>query len=76
MPLPGLSNPNIRLPGLPAPNLPSPANDTEVIVEQGVDVPDTDTDGNVRSGGRPEFEIRGDDRRRGAGLQLSRWRTC
>ena len=47
MPLPGLSNPNIRLPGLPAPNIPTPANDTEVIVEQGADVADTDTDGNV-----------------------------
>jgi hypothetical protein len=47
MPLPGLSNPNIRLPGLPAPNLQTPADDTEVVIEQGADVPDTDTDGNV-----------------------------
>jgi hypothetical protein len=47
MPLPGLSNPNIRLPGLPAPNLQTPANDTEVIIEQGADVPDMDTEGNV-----------------------------
>ena len=47
MPLPGLVNPNIRLPGLPAPNLQTPANDTEVIIEQGADIPDIDADGNV-----------------------------
>ena len=47
MPLPGLVNPNIRLPGLPAPNLQTPPDDTEVIVEQGADVADTDDAGNV-----------------------------
>jgi hypothetical protein len=47
MPLPGLVNPNIRLPGLPAPNVSAPADDTEVIVEQGADVADTDDAGNV-----------------------------
>ena len=45
MPQPGLVNPNIRLPGLPDPTI--PANDTEVIIEAGGDVPDMDTDGNI-----------------------------
>jgi len=47
MPLPGLVNPNIRLPGLPAPNVSAPASDTEVIIEQGADLPEIDDAGNV-----------------------------
>jgi len=47
MPLPGLVNPNIRLPGLPAPNVFAPASDTEVIIEQGADLPEIDDAGNV-----------------------------
>jgi hypothetical protein len=45
MPQPGLVNPNIRLPGLPDPTI--PANDTEVIIEAGSDVPDIDGEGNI-----------------------------
>ena len=47
MPPLGLVNPNIRLPGLPDPTIPEAANDTEVIVEAGQDVPDIDGEGNI-----------------------------
>ena len=47
MPQPGLVNPNIRLPGLPDATIPEAANDTEVVIEAGQDVPDIDGEGNI-----------------------------